>query len=1069
MLRYKRIAAFAILSMVLNCILYFAFAEITLTSQQIVDHANNLLGSSFTSGYCLEWIATKYWQSLGAPYSSDCCAHAHGMKRLASTSRDNIPIGANVYFFSGSTVAHNGNLGYYHNCGHIGVYVGNNSIVSLVHYKNDPKGVAYVRKNTIDEWIGWGYGFSGWGYPDGVKLDDKPIPIGDSWTYRVATSDGLNMRSSASTNGGYVTTLWSPTEINVTKKTSADGYTWGYGTSSTGYTGWIVVDNSWTTLVSSTVAQSAYLDVNGWLDATFSGNLGDCGTVDVYINGELVANDVNDYYTAWPVGTTYEISDIRARQGYIYRGAHISYLSGKIDSSGTDVELSFDRDGILPTISNVAVANITSEGYTVTCTVTDNIGIEKVQFPTWYEGQQGEDAIWHDGIITGNTATCTINVSDHGGKTGLNYHTDVYAWDVAGNRSIGANARYNYVPNPTVIISGISLDKYKLTMDVGTTYALDASVYPVNATNKSLFWATNNSSACVVNDGVIKAEGEGDAIITCAANDGSGVYVECRVSVNPVFANTVMLNRSVFEFSNSTEGGLELTATLSPDNASNKSMSWASSNTGVATVENGIVTPVSAGYARITCEAAGGAKGVCDIVVHADKIKRLPKSLKTIEAETFYGTSLREVIVPEGVTSIDSKAFGNCGKLALINLPASVKIIASDAFSGSNVAFMCENTCYATEYADVKGIPYIIGSMPREVVISAEKTTVMPGQSVNLQGSVLPANAPKAIRWSIVEGSDIATISGNGNKCVLSANATGHVTVAATAINSAKGTIDISIIEHPTNFEIWFDGNGGNVDTNRKTAEFDVAIGSLPTATRDYYTFDGWYTQANGGTQVTKDDVFSDYFIGDITLYAHWTRKTCTITFNANGGSCGTLSKTMDCGGSIGSLPTPSRTYYTSDGWYTAASGGSKVANSTAFTEDTTLYAHWTLNGFGSWSAWSTISVTGNENRQVETKTEQVQTGTNTKYNYKRYLYWNPTYSCYYSTYGDTWARNKGYSGSWQYMTSSSPLPVAGNTDGYTKYTGERRDGNAIWWYEEVVSEAVYSSVTYYHYRDRIQ
>ena len=69
------------------------------------------------------------------------------------------------------------------------------------------------------------------------------------WVYRVQTSYGLNMRSGAGTGYGIVTTLYSPTTITVTRKATANGYTWGYGTSSTGYTGWIVIDNSWSSLV----------------------------------------------------------------------------------------------------------------------------------------------------------------------------------------------------------------------------------------------------------------------------------------------------------------------------------------------------------------------------------------------------------------------------------------------------------------------------------------------------------------------------------------------------------------------------------------------------------------------------------------------------------------------------------------------------------------------------------------------------------------------------------------------------------------------------------------------------
>ena len=141
-----------------------ANAEISLSDEQILQHAQALKGSQYTAGYCLEWLATKFWQDLGAPYSSDCCAYMHAQSRIVSTSRDNIPIGANVYF-SGSDVSHNG-----HNCGHIGVYVGDGNILSLVHYSSDPVGVAYGRINSIGQWNSWGYPFIGWGYPDGVNL-----------------------------------------------------------------------------------------------------------------------------------------------------------------------------------------------------------------------------------------------------------------------------------------------------------------------------------------------------------------------------------------------------------------------------------------------------------------------------------------------------------------------------------------------------------------------------------------------------------------------------------------------------------------------------------------------------------------------------------------------------------------------------------------------------------------------------------------------------------------------------------------------------------------------------------
>ena len=71
-----------------------------------------------------------------------------------------------------------------------------------------------------------------------------------------------------------------------------------------------------------------------------------------------------------------------------------------------------------------------------------------------------------------------------------------------------------------------------------------------------------------------------------------------------------------------------------------------------------------------------------------------------------------------------------------------------------------------------------------------------------------------------------------------------------------------------------------------------------------------------------------------------------TVTFNANGGSCSTASKSVISGSTYGTLPTPTRAGYTFDGWYTSATGGTKITSSTKVTAtgNHTLYAHWTCN-----------------------------------------------------------------------------------------------------------------------------
>lgn len=84
------------------------------------------------------------------------------------------------------------------------------------------------------------------------------------------------------------------------------------------------------------------------------------------------------------------------------------------------------------------------------------------------------------------------------------------------------------------------------------------------------------------------------------------------------------------------------------------------------------------------------------------------------------------------------------------------------------------------------------------------------------------------------------------------------------------------------------------------------------------------------------------------TVVLQFRTASYTVTFNANGGSVSTSSKTVTYGSTYGTLPTPTRTGYTFDGWYTATSGGSKVTSSTTVTtaSNHTLYAHWTANTY---------------------------------------------------------------------------------------------------------------------------
>ena len=140
---------------------------------------------------------------------------------------------------------------------------------------------------------------------------------------------------------------------------------------------------------------------------------------------------------------------------------------------------------------------------------------------------------------------------------------------------------------------------------------------------------------------------------------------------------------------------------------------------------------------------------------------------------------------------------------------------------------------------------------------------------------------------------------------------------------------------------VTFNANGGSVSTGSKKVTFDSTYGTLPTPTRTGYDFDGWFTASSGGSQVSSSTkVTTD---SDQTLYARWSAKEITVTFNANGGSVSQSSKKVAFDSTYGTLPTPTRSGYTFNGWFTASSGGSQVSSSTKVTATSnhTLYAQW--------------------------------------------------------------------------------------------------------------------------------
>lgn len=396
-----------------------------------------------------------------------------------------------------------------------------------------------------------------------------------------------------------------------------------------------------------------------------------------------------------------------------------------------------------------------------------------------------------------------------------------------------------------------------------------------------------------------------------------------------------------------------------------------------------------------------------------------------------------------------------------------------------------------------------IKDAPGFAIVSTAPETVVKLYSVNNIGSVSEnAILCRDLTFSIANNEVASNLNVSGN--VLNC---GSINDPDSLLKMANGEVK-NITEdefnaYLTSIKITFNANGGTVTGESKTVYYGQAYGTLPTPTRKHYSFDGWYTSADGGTRILDSTICN--VIDDITLYAHWTLSEFNVTFDANGGQVATQEKTVIYGSAYGELPVPSRNDCTFLGWFTE--DGIQVTSETIFTglEDCTVKAYWesswvkaseiptdakivdtkwkynltsyttssskTMSGwtlydttskwgsYGSWSSWQDSKVTASDSRQVETRQAVASTNYKTVYHYYRYANANgssgnhtKTSECYnYEEYAlDSQLTKTSWGGGYQYWYNGSNYHTVWKCSTFTT--------------QEVVS---YNYKTQYRYRDR--
>ena len=209
------------------------------------------------------------------------------------------------------------------------------------------------------------------------------------------------------------------------------------------------------------------------------------------------------------------------------------------------------------------------------------------------------------------------------------------------------------VPVSSVSISGSGVSDGKLSLKLGASVQLTATVTPSNATDKTVSWTSSNSSVAKVSDGKITAVKAGTATITATAG-GKTASVVVAVADNPVPVESVSVSGdgvSGGKLSLKSGASAQLTATVKPDNATDRKVTWTSSDSSVANVMGtGVVTAGSkAGKATVTATAGGKSASVEVTVEAQDPYAELDALAKAHASDLEDGTYAVSTALKDGM------------------------------------------------------------------------------------------------------------------------------------------------------------------------------------------------------------------------------------------------------------------------------------------------------------------------------------------------------------------------------------------------------------------------------------
>ena len=466
------------------------------------------------------------------------------------------------------------------------------------------------------------------------------------------------------------------------------------------------------------------------------------------------------------------------------------------------------------------------------------------------------------GIINGRRVEC-FNVKGYNAI----YFSELgdfgtFAWD---------NARRESRFTVSTPVTGIVLDRSSLVIKAGDSIRLNATISPSSATNKTVTWSSSNTNAATVDSaGSVRGVSQGNAIITAATENG--LKFTCAVTVNPAGIDVTGVSLNASTASVETGKFISLTASVTPSNATDKTLTWTSSNTGRAVVVNGYVLGIGSGTATITATAASGKYASCVVTVGAAGTEVaevwLEKSSETVRVSDT--VKLAASVIPTNAADRSLTWTSSNSNVATVDYNGNVKGISTGSVT---ITATANNGKYARCSVTVTSAGVAVTGITLSTNTAA---TVEVGKYATLTATITPSNASdKTITWS---ASNSRAIVSDGHVMGVSA---GTVTIYATASNGIRAQYDMTITSAGTSATI--PANGISLSNSSASIEAGKVFVLTATVTPSNATDRTvtWSSSSPGVATVNSSGVVQGVTVGTATITARNSNndyRTCVIT-----------------------------------------------------------------------------------------------------------------------------------------------------------------------------------------------